>query len=198
MPADPKDLLLAEMVIQMGFTTRETVNACLEKLEKEGFKRSLAELLLEEKHLTQDQMVLVDKFMEREPEKLPGHANEKETEFGHLVEMKRLAATGEVEEALRLLETLKGEGKYSRLGEILMRKTVLNAAQIHQVLEEKGIRILRCLGCSRKAEVKDFDAKNKYQCIECQGDMEPVDFSEIPIADPGMDVVVVEEGDNSS
>ncbi|MHC4601078.1 MAG: hypothetical protein ACYS47_18955 [Planctomycetota bacterium] len=195
MPADPKDLLLAEMVIQMGFTTRDTVDEALAEMEKGGFTRSLADVLLEKKHVTAAQMELVDKFMEREPEKLPGQADEEEAEFGHLVELKRLSATGDVEEALRLLESLKDKGQFARLGEILMRKTVLNAAQIHQILEEKGIRILRCQGCERKAEVKEFNAETKYACIECKGEMEPVDFSEIPVADAGMDVVVVEEGD---
>ncbi|MHC4779855.1 MAG: hypothetical protein ACYTFG_14870 [Planctomycetota bacterium] len=193
MPADPRDLLLAEMVIQMGFVTRDVVNESLQRLEGDASK-TLADVLVEEKHVSAEQMSLVDKFMEREPDKLPGQADEKEAEFGHLVEMKRLAVTGEVEEALQLLEKMKGEGKYARLGEILMRKTVLNAAQIHQLLEERGIRILRCQGCSRKAEVTDFDVKNKYRCSECDGEMEPVEFSEIPVADPGMDVVVVEEG----
>ncbi|MHC4778337.1 MAG: hypothetical protein ACYTFG_07175 [Planctomycetota bacterium] len=195
MPADPKDLLLAEMVIQMGFVTRKNVDEALAEMEKGGFAKGLSEHLLETGLLTTAQMDLVDKFMDREPEKLPGEADEKEAEFGHLVEMKRLAATGDVEEALRLLEKMKGEGSYARLGEILMRKTVLNAAQIHQILEEKGIRILRCTGCQRKAEVTEFKADTKYGCVECKGVMEPVDFSEIPVADAGMDVVVVEEGD---
>lgn len=194
MAEDPKDLLLAEMVVQMGFVSRDTVNACLALVDPSGVPRTLAQALLDGGHIRPEQMSLVGKFMDREPEKLPGEADEAEAEFGHLVEMKRLAATGEVEEALLLLEKMKGEGtQFARLGEILMRKTVLNAAQIHMLLEERGIRILRCRECARKAEVKDFNARNQYRCIECEGEMEPVDFGEIPVADPGMDVVVHEE-----
>ncbi|GEM_PF-3136517 len=193
MSEDPKDLLLAEMVIQMGFVTRDKVNECFADMKKRGFDGSLSDYLLAENVVTSQQMDLADKFMAREPEKLPGEADEQETEFGHLVEMKRLAATGDVEEALRLLERLKNEGQYARLGEILMKKTVLNAGQIHHVLQEKGIRILRCEGCSRKAEVENFDPDRTYRCAECDGLMKPVEFSEIPVADAGMDVVVVEE-----
>lgn len=193
MSADPKDLLFGEMVIQMGFVTRETVEESLSAMAASGFGGSLAEYLLQEGRATQAQLDLAAKFMDREPDKLPGQADEQEAEFGRLVEMKRLAATGEVEAAMRLLESMKNSGSYARLGEILMRKTVLTAAQIHQVLEEKGIRILRCLGCGRKAEVEDFDAAKTYRCSACKERMDPVEFNEVPVADAGMDVVVVEE-----
>lgn len=194
MAADPKDLLLAEMVVQMGFVKREAVNRCLSRMEKAGKRRSLGEVLLAEKEITPEKMALVEKFMDREPPQKPGESSEEEKDFGRLVEMKRLAAGGEVEQAQKLLEEMKGKGTYSRLGDILLRKTMLNASQIHQILAEKGIRILRCKGCGRKAEVKDYDAANEYECKKCHGGMETVDFSEIPVADPGMDVVVKEEG----
>jgi hypothetical protein len=193
MPADPKDLLLAEMVVQTGFIQRETVNRCLAEMEKEGWRRGLRQVLLDGKHIDPGRMALVDKFLESEPAKKPGESSEEEKDFGRLVEMKRLAAGGEVELASKLLEEMKSKGAYSRLGDILLRKTLLTASQIHQILAEKGIRILRCKGCARKAEVKNFDPANEYRCKKCNGAMEPVDFSEVPVADPGMDVVVQEE-----
>ena len=195
MPADPKDLLLAEMVVQMGFVKREAVNACLAQVEREGSRRRLDAVLLEGKHITADRMLLVAKFMDREPAQRPGESTEEEKDFGRLVEMKRLAAGGEVEQAAKLLEEMKGKGAYARLGDILLRKTMLTASQIHQLLAEKGIRILRCKGCARKAEVKDYDAATEYRCKKCKGGMEPVAFTEIPVADPGMDVVIQEEGE---
>ena len=193
MPADPRDLLLAEMVVQMGFAKREIVDLCLAGLEKEGFRRDLKQALLDGNHVSPAKMALVEKFMDREPPAASAAAADEDRDFGRLVEMKKLAAGGDVDQAGKLLEEMKGRGAYAKLGGILMRKTVLAASEMQQVLAEKGITVLRCKSCGSKAELQGFDPAKPCACPSCLGPMTPVELASAPSADAGMDVVVSEE-----
>ncbi len=196
MPASlsPRDLLLAELAVQTGFAGRQQVDDCIAELKKGGMQKSLAQALFARGHIDQTRMKLLEQLADKDPPApAPVSTEDDGAELSKLVELKRHAAAGDVDKVMAVLKEMKSDGKFGRLGKILLKKSMLNAEQIHALLDEKGIKILRCPACRKTYEVKEFDPARKYGCGRCKEKLKPVDFSEIPIPDSDMEVVV-EEG----
>ncbi len=194
MPPTPKDLLLAELAVQTGFASREQVNSCLAGLDSGKPGRTLSQALGDAGIVDPMRMRLLLQLADKEPAvQQKDEAEDDGQDFSKLIEIKRFAAAGEVDKVMGILRSMKGDSKFGRLGKILLKKSMLNAEQIHAMLEEKGIKILRCPVCSKNYEVKDFDPAKKYGCPKCKKQLKPLDYSEIPIPDSDMEVVV-EEG----
>jgi hypothetical protein len=191
MPAEPRNLLMAELAVQTGFATREQVNECLGELENAAEGTDLADVLLSRNLISKDQSSLLNQLADSDT--APRKEVKDEEDFDRLVEIKQLAAAGEVEKVMEVLREMRGDSQFARLGQILLKKSLLNAEQMHALLEEKGIRVMRCPKCGKNLEVKNYNEKKAYGCGACKVRLQPIDLSEIPIPDADIDVVV-EEG----
>lgn len=193
MAATPRDLLLAEMAVQTGFVPRTEVDACLAALDGAAEGRTLLDELSARGHLAPGQVQLLDSLADKEPEHVPGRDEEgDDADFQRLVDIKRLAAAGEVEKVMELLRGMGSSSRFERLGRILLRKSMLNADQIHSLLAEKGIRLLRCASCEKNFEIRNYDESKTYRCGACRQPLQPMDPQDIPIPDAGGDEVVSE------
>jgi len=194
MPATQEDFLMAEMAVQTGFVTRDKVDACLGDLESGAARGGLAAVLLERGHIDGAQQKLLASLVDKKPvQPAPEARDDEDADFDRLVEIKRLAAAGEVEKIMQVIKEMRGSSRFKRLGQILLKKSMLNAEQMHALLEEKGIRVMRCPKCKKTLQVKNYQKNRRYGCGRCKVVLEPVAYDEIPIPDDDFEVVV-EEG----
>jgi len=131
MPAAPRDYLLAEMAVQTGFVTREQVDECMAELESGSDPQTLPDLLDQKGFLAPGQAKFLDQLADKEPTPVQGGTDkdDEDADFDRIVEIKRLAAAGEVEKVRSIVDEMKGDSRFARLGQILLKKSILVAEE---------------------------------------------------------------------
>lgn len=170
------DLLLQRILLHNKFSTASRISECLELQKDEGPDKSLGELMLEKGYITAAQLKLVTNLQTHHDIKMtasPKTDGEKREEalFGKIVLMKKLAREGQIKECLKLQSALKEkEGKYLKLGEILIQKAYLTKYQVEEILkiQQDHKKALLCEVCGASFNIDDHGETVKYRCPNCE------------------------------
>lgn len=178
------EVFFGRIVERSGLATPEQIKECV-ALQAERKTVPLGQILVERGYLTEAQLEQVlsiqSKNLQQEhPETRKSLA---ESLFGKLVLLKRFARAGEVHECLRLQQALKEHGQHTFLGELLVMKGRMSAAQVAAVLKDQNRMVLFCESCLERIQIPDYDPEQTYTCEACgKGLREPIP---IELADGG-------------
>jgi hypothetical protein len=119
------------MAVQTGFVTREQVDECMAELESGSDSQTLPDLLDAKGLLAPGQAKFLDQLADKEPTPVQDGTDkdDEDADFGRIVEIKRLAAAGEVEKVKSIVSEMKGDSRFARLGKILLKKSMLVAEE---------------------------------------------------------------------
>ncbi|MCK5343056.1 MAG: hypothetical protein KAR20_06615, partial [Candidatus Heimdallarchaeota archaeon] len=65
------------------------------------------------------------------------------------------------------LKTTKNANSQFLIGEILIKKKLLNKKQLKHVLSLQNRKMLRCTECRKKFSIKNYNPNKNYQCPHC-------------------------------
>ena len=144
-------VLQAKLAVQQGMVGQETADRVLALATSPTSTISVAELLLQLGHITEEQFKSLMAMCRVQD---PGLADPQDQElFGEAVISRGLAAPGQVADALREQAELAGKGIFKNVGEILVKRGILSPAQVKALLEEQDQVILHCTSCGEKYNV---------------------------------------------
>jgi len=182
-PADgeeelPPDLLLGELAVAHRMVKPDHVRRCLalQRAQPPGARTALGQLLVEQDFLTLGQLNFLvrtqaatlakqDVLVVEHPE---------DALFGKLAVHRGLVSPAQLAEAIREKADLARLKIHFRLGEILVKKGHLAAAQVQEILEIQRKRILECRACHARYNIAQFAPDAAFHCRLCGAVLEPV------------------------
>jgi ribosomal protein S27E len=174
MPAD-QDLLFGRIAVELGFCSAKAVEGCIKKQAASDRPMSLGHHLVQEGHLTEEQH---SKVLEQQRRNLARkdpvtRVSKGEVLFGRLVVREGFATQEQVNAALRE----QGQsGDRRSLGEVLMARGVLNAAEVDWILKQQSKWIMRCPKCANAFTVHSSSRNpQKASCPRCAVPLEAVE-----------------------
>ena len=173
MPAN-QDLLFGRIAVELGFCSAKAVEACLKKQSTSERPMSLGHHLVQEGHLTEEQHSKVleqqrRNFQRKDP---VTRTSTGDVLFGRLVVKEGFATEEQVNAALRE----QGQnGDRRTLGEVLIARGALNAAEVEWILKQQCKWIMRCPRCATEFTVHSSSRNpRKAACPRCAAALEPV------------------------
>src|SRR6185295_3391573 len=150
-----------KIAVGTGMVDQGTVDRALHLLEARDSQISLGELLLQLGHITPEQ------FKELMALHYAAQASAKESKgpgpnssvmeesglFGEAIVKRGLATPDQVNDALREQAELAAKGTFKNLGELLIARKVLSAAQVKNLVKEQDQDIMICPACNEKYNV---------------------------------------------
>lgn len=166
--SDERDLLFGRLAVQNRMVTQEHIQKCL-RLQETSPGKPLGQILVEQDFLTIGQLDWLIKTQsgtlrleEQKAERSP-----EEALFGKLAVSQNFITGEQLNECVREKENLGRLRIHFRLGEILIKKGYLTAAQVQQLLEVQKKRILVCEDCHCRFNIASFDAEQTFTCKFC-------------------------------
>jgi ribosomal protein S27E len=169
-PSD-SDLLFGKLAVSMGYCTQEELDACL-KIQSAGPDRlPLGRVLINEGYLNEDQhsgiltaqrknMNAVDPLLNKQREAVL---------FGKLAVREGLLTPVQANECLAQQAT---EGESRSLGEIMVSKRFMTAAQVKDLLAKQQKKIMSCPGCRMSFTVFTISqGKKVVSCPRCKAEL---------------------------
>jgi protein-arginine kinase activator protein McsA len=165
MPSDT-DLLFGKIAIRQGFCTKEQIERCVAIQATSTNRLPFGRILVDEGYLTEEQH---SKVLEIQRKNIKERASltkrEKETVlFGKLAVREGFLTE---EEANTCLSEQAKEGEKRTLGEIMVSKGYLTAAQVKVLLARQEKKIMNCPTCMLTFTVLTI-SKGKIGCPRCK------------------------------
>lgn len=166
-----EDVYVGRRALEEKLVTDPQIFECLLEIEEEKHARTgqvvpraLGVLLVHRGYLKEQDYARIKAGKEMDPS------------FGKLVVSRKLATQPQVEECLKVQHASRRQGKTPRrLGEIMVEKGYLTAAQVEQVLTfHPGKTNFLCASCGLGFSVQNPDPGLTYPCIKCGGMLEAV------------------------
>ena len=167
-----EELFFRQIAKESEFLTEEQLEECLEIRRRNPKATSLFVLLIEKGYLHHTNMpAIIGKLP---PELQKGAAaliSKSKQKFGEICIEKGFVTAVQIQECLNIQNKLKQEGKHFRLGQILIEKKYLAVRQAQSILKFQGKKILRCVKCETKYNIRNYKTNKKYQCPKCGGEL---------------------------
>ncbi|HEX7899351.1 MAG TPA: hypothetical protein VF950_16415, partial [Planctomycetota bacterium] len=173
--AASRETLFGKIAIAQGYCTQEQLDECLSvQLRTQSPQRAaprLGELLKEKGYLTPEQLETVLTVQKQNSDLSdPNVRKRKESVlFGKLAVREGLTSDERINECLRLQDR---EGETRTLGEILVAKSYLTAAQVKDLLSRQLKRIMSCPACKLSFTVLSMSEGKKVECPRCKGPLQ--------------------------
>ena len=164
MPSDT-DLLFGKIAIGQGFCTKEHVERCVAIQSRSPDRLPLGRILVDEGYLNEEQHSKV-LTIQRKNMRARDSITQREKEailFGKLAVREGLLTEEKVNECL---SEQAREGEKRTLGEIMVSKGCLTAAQVKTLLARQEKRIMNCPACKLTFTVLTI-SKKKIGCPRC-------------------------------
>lgn len=173
----PPDLLIGELAIAHHMVTAAQVRACLARQRSlpDGQRPPLGQLLVEGDFLTLGQLnylVQTQQSQLARQEELVQHHPE-EALFGKLAVHRGLVSAEQLSSAIREKANLDRLKIHFRLGEVLVKKGLLTAHQVQEVLEIQRKKILCCRDCNSRFNIAQFAPDQTFHCPLCGAALVP-------------------------
>lgn len=164
-----EDLLFGRIVERSGLASPAQVRECV-AIQERSPDRPIGEIFVEKGYLSREQLEHVLDIQRTQFERPHQDTRKalKDSLFGQLVLLKQFARSGDVHECLRLQQKLREHDEHVFLGELLVMKGRMAAAQVAEVLREQNKMLLFCDACYRRYNIPDYDPKKEYRCETCQ------------------------------
>lgn len=129
-------IIFRDLICHNHFATREQVEECI--LIAQEKNEDVAKIMVSKGYLTPAKMKMIQNILavDETQSSLNAHQEEQLDLDLKLVEIKRLANTGQTDEALKLMEQFKGK-KYENLGQILTVKAFLAEEQKKRLEQQR-------------------------------------------------------------
>lgn len=166
MPSDT-DLLFGKIALGQGFCTQAQVDECVQMQTVGETDAAVGELLLFKGFITSEQHA---KVLEIQKQNLQAReaATPAQSEaglFGKLALREGLLSEDEVNDCLR--EQAR-DGEKRTLGEIMVARGHLTAAQVKDLLEKQQKRLMSCPGCRLSYTVLSHSQGKQILCPRCK------------------------------
>jgi hypothetical protein len=173
--AASRETLFGKIALAQGYCTQDQLDECLSvQLRTQSPQRAapkLGELLIEKGYLTAEQLDTVLSIQKQNADITdPNVRKRKESVlFGKLAVREGLTTEERINECLRLQDR---EGETRTLGEILVAKSYLTAAQVKDLLGRQLKRIMLCPACKLSFTVLSMSEGRKVDCPRCKGPLQ--------------------------
>lgn len=184
-----------EAALKKGYINAEQMEECKKLQQQTQPPRSLARILLEKGYLSDEQLgELLAGYKIMMGEMLPDESDPGSISFGEAAVQKGLAKNVDVWEAMDEQARRRQEGSSHRLGDILVSKGTLEIGQAKQILESQGKKILKCTECGHQYNVRDYNPKKEYTCLNCGGALSaPEEVSSLGVEGTAVDAQTVKQ-----
>jgi hypothetical protein len=157
-----------------SYLTREQLEECLQVQRSESPPRRIGQILLERGYLSDEQLQSILDICKQKLRKVNRSlkdAREGDRRFGELAITEGIITLDDLEEAILEQQRLTGLNLHFRIGEILVARFKMKAADVLHLLGIQGRRILVCPVCDIHYNVSKFQEDRMYQCVRCQARM---------------------------
>lgn len=179
--AASRETLFGKIALAQGYCTQDQIDECLSvQLRSQSPQRPappIGQLLVEKGYLNAEQIETILQIQKQNAD-LSDPAARKRKEsvlFGKLAVREGLTTDDKVNECLRLQDR---EGETRTLGEILVAKGYLSAAQVKDLLSRQLKRIMTCPACKLSFTVLSMSEGKKIDCPRCKGPLQEKKTSE--------------------
>lgn len=161
-------LLIGQIAIELGFTTPERLQECIDLQAGQVQAKPIGTLLVENAVLTPEQLTaVIEEQKKRNLETLPYAPTQRGTiAFGRLIVDRGLVKQEHVNEALRAQQDLADRGIRKRLGELLVESGHLAPEAVPDILKVQGKVLMGCTFCGAHFNVLETIAES-YPCRKC-------------------------------
>lgn len=173
--AASRESLFGKIAVAQGYCTQEQVDACLKlQLQRQSPHQpgpKLGQLLVDQGHLNAGQLETVLQIQSQNADLVdPLVKKRKESVlFGKLAVREGLVTEERLGECLRLQDR---EGETRTLGEILVARGYLSAAQVKELLSRQLKKIMSCPACKLSFTVLSTSEGKKVDCPRCKGPLQ--------------------------
>ncbi|MBI4575368.1 MAG: SUMF1/EgtB/PvdO family nonheme iron enzyme [Planctomycetes bacterium] len=165
-----KDIILGEIAVEQRLVDREMVDECVGLQERGPSDRPLGAILVEKGYLSEAQLAHVLRLQKERLGQVDPLTRERVEDviFGQLAVKREMLRLEDVHAALREQARLRAAGTRRRLGQILVDRAVLTAAQVEELLEFQCKRILVCYQCHSQFTVQGQQPGQRLACPRCR------------------------------
>ncbi|MDQ7778473.1 MAG: protein kinase, partial [Planctomycetota bacterium] len=178
------DLLLGKIALEKGYLTRNQLDDCVAAQEREqretGAYRPLSEIMLIRGVIdrpTLQELVKLQQEKFRKAQEFSASRRE-DGVFGQLLIQRKLVPADKVNECLRVQEQMAERDIHLRLGEVLVKKGCMTAAQVREVLLLQRKVIMTCPVCKKNYNVPGHKEGTVVRCPKCSTELRPPDLNQ--------------------
>lgn len=180
-----EDHLFGRLAVSLELVTPAALSRCLSRLEVEGGQGSLAQLMLREGLLNEEQVAAVMRIHRKKRGKHRGLRSVKEEEHA-LVDA--LLAEGratleDLEGSLLERDLLARRHLQVHLGEVLVNRGVIDGETARRLLRAIRGEVRRCGRCDQHVRIRPGVPESRWICPRCAAQLEPVGFLQLVEAD---------------
>jgi predicted Ser/Thr protein kinase len=161
-----KDAAVAETALLRFFITKEQYDAATGDFNSSGGKLSFGEILVKKGVITSSQLPILEQLAS-ESLKKPEFSSRGDKLFGNLVLEYRLASDADVASAAEEQKRLEQSGKKLRLGQILIMRGSITAAQVKNLIELQKKKTIICPSCKSQVNVSGMTPGEAAKCPSC-------------------------------
>ncbi|HUR38318.1 MAG TPA: protein kinase [Planctomycetota bacterium] len=168
------DGLVGKLALQKGKITPDQLKDCLSEqaaFQKAGHKRPLGVIMVSRGLMTDGDLLDLLEEQKRVLAERSNYAQIRKDDFlfGQILLKQGVAASGEINEALRLQAEAaeRGETAVPRLGQILIEMGVTEEKEIQRTLKLQYKTLYECPGCTLKYNLVDASGDKQYRCKKC-------------------------------
>lgn len=173
--AASRESLFGKIAISQGYCTQDQLDECLKlQLQMQSPHQPaprLGQLLVDKGYLAAPQLETILQIQKQNADLVdPLMRKKKESVlFGKLAVREGLTTDERIAECLRLQDR---EGETRTLGEILVAKNYLSAAQVKELLSRQLKRIMSCPACKLSFTVLSHSEGKAVECPRCKGPLQ--------------------------
>ncbi len=167
-----EESLFRKIASEGQLLTQKQVEECLEIQRQSPNRKSLFGIMIEKGYINDSNMGAIVAMTPSSPQPVEIEETQKRIKrFGELCVEKGLVTSAQIDECLKFQNDLDAKGKHIRIGQILIEKKYVDIRKAQMILELQGKKILRCLKCETKYNIRNYKLEKKYQCPKCGNEL---------------------------
>lgn len=179
MPPRPEDNLLGKLAVAFGFVTPDALEECVrhQKEWPDGEQPPLlGTLLLDKGYIERDELRDLIEFQKEKLSSADTRRIQRENDrmFGYLAIQLGLVSTDEIRGAVEEQIQMAKRGLRFRLGEILVKRTVLSSEKVAEILRRQARFLVVCPSCEKRHVAFDREPGERFDC-DCGRSLEAPD-----------------------
>lgn len=163
------EVLFGKIAVACGYVTTDEVQQAIETQQLTGESRHLGRIMIEMGVITEEQLmtVLAIQRENRFRTEMSNAVREAGMTLGELAVARGYCTDDQIGEAIEEQARLERFNLFFRLGEVLVSKSILTLAQVHELLNSQNITIMGCPGCFSRFNVMHYKSGTKVPCPKC-------------------------------
>lgn len=169
--------ILGMFAVEKRFITEQQFKKCLNFIELFEPDKTLEEVLLDKKFLTEKQLhrlkeQLKDLIGDPGGSTTPVISEPEQKTFGENALEKNMIDSSQLDKALEKQDKYLERGLNIQVGQIMYKMGFLTMTQLKRLLKTQLKKVLFCKHCKKNKVVYNYDFNQLYQCEKCGFDLE--------------------------